>query len=217
MFSDPAPLEALLQRFGRVNRGRATRQLSPVFVHTQPTDDADLKPYDAELVRRGLQVLESKCASQAIDESIVSEMLGEVYSDAVATRWQTEYEQHAELFCQQLNSILPYESADDSLRHKFYELFDGYQILPIKLENEYRDTVETAGYLAASGYLVNVSGAQYHQLRTKGLLCERGEKDFFHIADVPYDKEYGLDIASGIANKKAKEDYIKEDYIDEEV
>lgn len=211
LFTDPAPLEALLQRFGRVNRGRAARELRPVWVHTQPTDDKDLLPYDAELVRRGLDVLQRHCVERPIDESIVSSMLGEVYADTVAARWQADYVQHAQQFQRQLDAIQPYQSADEHLRHSFYDMFDGYQILPIDLENAYRDTVESAGYLAASGYLVNISSGQYHQLRTKGLVAERGEKDFFDVVHVPYSTEYGLDIAGGIAAK------ANEQYEDEEV
>ncbi|MCX7840815.1 MAG: CRISPR-associated helicase Cas3', partial [Anaerolineae bacterium] len=38
IFTDPAPLEALVQRFGRINRRRKQTDLAPVYVYCQPCD-----------------------------------------------------------------------------------------------------------------------------------------------------------------------------------
>jgi CRISPR-associated endonuclease/helicase Cas3 len=61
MITDAAPLDALAQRFGRVNRWRPTdpgaRELKPVFVVAPPEVDRECRPYSADIVRRSYQAL----------------------------------------------------------------------------------------------------------------------------------------------------------------
>lgn len=55
MITDAAPLDALIQRFGRVNRRRPDdlrkRMLAPVYVIAPPEQDGACKPYTAQVVR----------------------------------------------------------------------------------------------------------------------------------------------------------------------
>ncbi len=60
MVTDAAPLDALVQRFGRVNRGRHSlddRVLRPVHVLEPPMEDAALRPYDPAVVRASYAAL----------------------------------------------------------------------------------------------------------------------------------------------------------------
>ncbi len=71
------PLEALLQRFGRVNRGQpAGSPLKPVYVCTQPDDGQHV--YRAELVQAALGVLQG-LNGQVVDEAQVDALLAAVY------------------------------------------------------------------------------------------------------------------------------------------
>ncbi|MGA1796528.1 MAG: hypothetical protein ACMUIL_11785 [bacterium] len=54
MITEPAPLEALVQRFGRVNR-RGRTGVVPVHVLTHSIDDEMV--YDADLVSRAISIL----------------------------------------------------------------------------------------------------------------------------------------------------------------
>jgi CRISPR-associated endonuclease/helicase Cas3 len=55
MITDAAPLDALVQRFGRVNRRRLEdprkRTLAPVYVIASPEQDGACRPYSARVVR----------------------------------------------------------------------------------------------------------------------------------------------------------------------
>ena len=59
LFTDLAPLEALLQRCGRVNRGRR-HALCPVTVFRGPIEDE--RPYSEALLRAALAVLDPSFA-----------------------------------------------------------------------------------------------------------------------------------------------------------
>ena len=57
MITDAAPLDALIQRFGRINRKRTeetvrTKLRKPIYVLPPPTDEKAAKPYDLEIIQR---------------------------------------------------------------------------------------------------------------------------------------------------------------------
>ncbi|NJO05929.1 MAG: CRISPR-associated helicase Cas3', partial [Chloroflexaceae bacterium] len=77
IFTDPAPLEALIQRFGRVNRNRRL-PLTDVHVCREPIPEQNLRPYDTRLLHGTLAVLEPQ-QGQPIDEAAVSDWLDALY------------------------------------------------------------------------------------------------------------------------------------------
>lgn len=165
LYTDPAPLEALLQRFGRVNRGRsAGSPLLPVHVFTQPSADGDKPylPYDQTLIEDSVRVLTEYCADKPIDEAQVTEMLGQIYTGVTLETWERDYRGSAQDFITGiLNVMKPFQSAGDDVKGKFYKLFDGIEVLPQSLLSAYQDAREHNGYLDASQYLVNISYGVY--------------------------------------------------------
>lgn len=60
MITDAAPLDALIQRFGRVNRKRTKETIGtykPVYVLPPPENEKEAKPYDLETINRSYEVL----------------------------------------------------------------------------------------------------------------------------------------------------------------
>ncbi len=204
LYTDPAPLDALLQRFGRVNRGRPDKTLCPVQVFRQPVGMKESKPYNADLVQAGLDVLEHYCDDKAIDEALVTTMLGDIYQGDIERRWQQEYDSTARKFTMVLRNMQPFQSASPDIYHQFYRLFDGTQILPLDCLEEYLDAIERRDYLGASQYLVNVSWGQHGQIKQAGLNKGHEENEFADHVDIPYDREWGLDIAGALAAKRAE-------------
>lgn len=200
LYTDPAPLEALLQRFGRVNRGRLTPQLCPVCVFTEPTSANGKEPYlpyMAILVQRSLAVLGQYCAEQAIDEKLVTTMLGEIYQAEVAAEWRKDYDAQAKQFAEViLGGLKPFQSAGIEQWEEFMKMFEGVEVLPVDFENEYYDSIQKAGYLAASQFLVNISKRQFAEFKGYCLIVpgEEGKGGYVEHIKVDYDPENGLDL-----------------------
>lgn len=214
IYTDPAPLDALLQRFGRVNRGRKEIDQVPVYVFRLPSPEAtDAKaylPYDMEVIQRSMEVLERECADRPIDESRVTDMLDQIYSDStIAAEWTGKYRSSERDFTNVLNTLQPFTSTDSP--GDFYKLFDGREVLPVDLEKDYYAALDNGSYLDASQYLVSISNGQYQEFAQDYKLIrkpiDRSEGFVDHI-DVPYSTEFGLDLdgkRKQMKNEKAVE------------
>ncbi|MBA2714568.1 MAG: CRISPR-associated helicase Cas3' [Rubrobacteraceae bacterium] len=189
IFTEPAPLDALLQRFGRVNRGMRY-DLSDVHVFREPREKP--RPYDELLVQRTLDILERE-NGKPIDEKRVSSLLNEIYAGEVSERWKAQFEETSRIFrrvC--IGRLFPYQS-DMELGQEFYKMFDGAEVVPAVLEQQFLKAREEN--LLASGELpVTVSWAQLMRLVRAKLV--RSSEDWVKVVDVPYDEEYGLRLDS---------------------
>ena len=190
IFTDPAPLDALLQRFGRINRGMRY-DLSNVHVFREPREET--LPYDELLVQRTLGILERE-NGDPVDERQVSNLLDEIYAGEVSERWKAEFEETSKIFRRAcIGRLFPYQS-DRELGQEFYKMFDGTEVVPAALEREFLKLREEN--LLASGELpVTVSWAQLARLDRAKLA--RPSEDWVKVVDVPYDEEYGLKLGSG--------------------
>jgi CRISPR-associated endonuclease/helicase Cas3 len=95
MITDAAPLDGLIQRFGRVNRRRshdAIGTLKPVYIIAPPDDDKAILPYDADIVRQSFAALPDD--GEPLREAEVQDRIDTVYPEVeipeVATHfiWQ---------------------------------------------------------------------------------------------------------------------------------
>lgn len=81
MVTDSAPLDSLIQRFGRINRRRTresiqNRTLKPVHVIAPPTDAKECLPYQKELVQKSFDQLPD---GQVLHEEQIQRILDEAY------------------------------------------------------------------------------------------------------------------------------------------
>lgn len=186
LFSDPAPLEALIQRFGRVNRGRRG-DLAPVHVFTEPADGQGV--YLPELVTGALEVLREQ-DGRPVDEGLVQSWLDGIYAGSVGRAWSERYEKAAADFrAAFLANLRPFASGTE-LEESFARLFDGTEVLPACLEGEYRSLVRGRP-IEASRLLVPIRWGRWQAiLRSRGVLSAPGQ--WPRVVDVPYSPEWGL-------------------------
>lgn len=185
--SEPAPLEALVQRFGRVNRrGRkGEKGIVPVIVLTQPGEGQ--RVYRDELVQRGLEQLKAN-AGVEIDDLLVSDWLDQVYDSELLKHFRDQVRRSAKEFKETAIDTLKAFARDEALEHKFDELFDGIQVLPKCFQAQYEEELEYSP-IEARGLLVNAP-----RWITAGLreYVEWSETLKLFIANLPYDSEIGM-------------------------
>ncbi len=190
IYTDPAPLEALLQRFGRINR-RRLKEAAPVCVFREPVPERKL-PYDPLLIRASLSVLE-KHKGQMIDEAQTSKWLDEIYDNSdISIPWEEKYQSTYSDFCASTLATLRAFQANPGLEEIFYKAFDSVDVLPMGLSSDYEAVRET-NPLEASQLFVSLRWGQYAMLKSKGLARE---SDDHHLKEVDayYDSDTGLDL-----------------------
>ncbi len=199
LFSDPAPLEALLQRFGRVNRlGRRPPAPVCVFKNIDPVFGRVYHPI--EQVCRTLEVLDSVSKGSLpegllIEESHLAGWLDSVYQGDVLQAWDQAFEETRREFRRNfLGTLLPFQS-NPAIEGEFDRLFDGTEVLPEVFCEEYTTLRDSERFLEADRLLVPISWGYYSQLVARGQVLS-GDKTFPAVAQVPYDSDLGLVLGS---------------------
>ena len=187
IYTEPAPLEALVQRFGRINRRRKQKGLAPVHVFRQPDDGQ--KIYDPELVQRTLSILERE-HERPIDESAIGAWLDEIYSGEVEARWREEYKNAADNFDRTCVRTMRPFAADEGLEAAFYKAFDGLEVLPASLYDEYK-TLSDEEPIRAGELLVPISWGRFHALRSGDRVLPRNGREPYRIK-AAYNSAVGL-------------------------
>ncbi len=193
LYTDPAPLEALLQRFGRVNR-KGGRGLADVHVFRESDKASRFIYRPAEQIDQTLAVLEAQVHTQGqgfpIDESRLQDWLDAVYTGSVRAAWIQVFEQQAEEFRENfIHDLLPFRG-NPGLASEFDRLFDGLEVLPESLFDEWECLRETRP-LEADALLVPISWGQYYMLRNQGRLLP-ADQGIPPVVRAPYSPDQGL-------------------------
>ena len=184
LFTDPAPIEALIQRFGRINRGRRGG-LRDVFVtHGGAMDGSGV--YEHWAVSHAIDILRPH-AGQAVHEKVVQQWVDCAYEPIREPwqRWLGDKMREARTAVLRANHPL---ASNDDLAKTFDKLFDGCEVVPACHWDEYRQ-VSKDEPLRAPFFKVPISFGQRKRLERLGRLHSRGDD---LVADVPYDARRGL-------------------------
>lgn len=182
MITDTAPLDALIQRFGRVNRKRTQATigtLKPVYVIMPPETEGEAKPYELDVLKASFDALPDNAV---LHERDVQGLIDRVFPDVdnilidkdaiyVNGRWRIE-----------------------KLVHKPKSvLFDALEIDSMVCITETdRQAYEQTGYEERMAYEIPV---RYHSIAHNGLArSEVGNKPFV-VPDKAYDTALGLQMA----------------------
>lgn len=161
LFSEPAPLDALIQRFGRVNRKRR-KGICPVYV-CRKGGEYDGYIYPQHIVQETLRVLEGV---SILREAELQQMLDEVYPDWLDRR---KYLETREGFMDSLRRLKPFMAFKEEEK-AFYEKFAGVSVMPASSRSEYEEHMSRFELVEAEQLFVPLSIGSFHKLLNEGLL-----------------------------------------------
>ncbi|WP_205502507.1 CRISPR-associated helicase Cas3' [Rufibacter psychrotolerans] len=179
MITQCAPIDALIQRFGRINRKRTPHTIGeykPVYVLAPPPSENDAKPYESEILQRSYSALPDQ---ELLDERSLQERI-----DAVFPTIEDVTVEKEAIFCQSRWRI-------DKLQHKaktaLLEKLDIDSVTCITQADQ--EAYEAAEYEDRMQFEIPV---RYHTIAYRKLDQSLLGTRPFIIPDCAYDPEKGL-------------------------
>ncbi len=188
LFSEPAPIDALIQRFGRVNRKRQKGICDVIICKDGGENDHYI--YSKDKVERTLRAFEDV---DVLYESKIQSLIDEVYNEGYDEKEREKFEKAKKLFERHLQSIVPFIE-NPSSRQEFNELFKSIEVVPECYEEDFWEKIENREYYDAKAYIAQIRHNQFARLHKDGQLYER--KRFGQLGQwfikVRYDETLGL-------------------------
>ncbi|MGW4365459.1 CRISPR-associated helicase Cas3' [Nocardia takedensis] len=159
-----APLEPLIQRFGRINR-IAAGPPADVVVHPprfrQRPGSADEWAdgvYEREPTEHTMTIL-TRHHDTALDEQLLTSWLNDIYATPWGDRWLDTVNAHKESFARLLQFEGVFDGDRDQLGEQFEDMFDGVEAILAEDVNDYTEALASvtdrrAGRLLGSQYLI---------------------------------------------------------------
>jgi len=219
IYTEPAPLDALIQRFGRVNRKRQ-KGLAECFVFAEANPDDKFIYADRDVVSRTLDKLRyAEATGGMLMESALAGYLQHVYQ-GWEPEAQADYNHHLNMMEYNLKHILQPFSADPTREEEFYKQFDGVPVVPQSLEAEYRQRLAQFNFIEAEALTVSLSARRFRgelsrkfierQTAVAVFAHAKGNEESlksipFYVINRPYSTDLGLQFPKGITRDDFEE------------
>ncbi|MCQ1536945.1 CRISPR-associated helicase Cas3' [Methanosarcina sp. KYL-1] len=191
LFSEPAPIDALVQRFGRINRkGWEAKIIKPVYVFEQGSEKDTYVYKNQELVSKSLELLSKE---SILGESRIQKLVDEVYSNGYQGSDLASLEMVKKTFPKFHSKIFPFMNEKEN-QEEFYNLYQSVEVVPTQFKLEYLEEIENKRYFEAMKYVVSISIGQYKKLIHNNQIEIDSDMIF---ASVDYSSELGLLLDSG--------------------
>ncbi len=187
LFTEPAPIDALIQRFGRINR-KSKKGICDVHI-SKEGGKSDKYIYSTEKVERTINAFTS-VADNILHESKIQSLIDEVYGEGYDDEEQATFDKAKRCFEQHLRNIVPFIE-DLSGRDEFEGLFKSIPVVPMTYKDEYSAHIESKEFYEAMSYLAQIQEYQFARLCRDDLLSKDKELKQWFI-NVCYDENLGL-------------------------
>jgi len=189
LYTEPAPIDALIQRFGRVNRKGWEKQIiAPVNILSEGSDK-DKYIYTKELVNRTIEKLKEV---DLLEEDMIQEIVDDIYKEGYVGKDKEDFEKVKENFKLFYNEVVPF-IYEKTKEEDFYSLFKSYDVVPFQYKLEYLDEIKNGRYLEAIGYFTSISIGQFKKLKNENRIEMDGDNKTYFV-NAKYTSELGLII-----------------------
>ncbi len=190
ILSEPAPLDALVQRFGRVNRqGWKYNKISDVYVLTEGSenDRKIYKPYS--VVEESIKIL-NNLNGEKLKESAVPDLVSTAYS-RIKEELLKEIEKYKGIALELFETLQPLKKTESE--EHFYRMFQGLEVVPKEYYEKAIEAAEKGRGIEIYRYLVPIPYWKYFALQNKfGNVFEYDSRHRITVANLKYNSELGL-------------------------
>ena len=190
ILTEPAPLDALIQRFGRVNRqGWKEKRVADVYVLTDGSekDENVYKPYD--VVRESIKILEN-LDGQELKESLIPNLVSKAYSK-IKNQLAKEIEKHKLIALELFEGLQPLKKTESE--HQFYRMFQGLEVVPVRFADKVIELIKSGRGIEVYRYLVPLPYWKFFALKDKfGEVFTYDRNHKIIVANLKYTHEIGL-------------------------
>lgn len=215
LFTSPAPIDALIQRFGRINR-KCKKGICPCFIFRESGEKDHFIYKNREVIDRTIEAFEM---IQRQGNGVIREDTLQKYIDYVYPNWaedeKVEYDDTKRIFEKFiLEEMAPLKYSEQN-EEDYYRQFDGQKVLPISLSEEYQQYLSEYEFIKADSLLVSVSTGRLMSLLHIGFVELKSfayplkdnikmKKEF--VVKTPYSQELGLQFNIDDNNEHLVED-----------
>lgn len=194
IYTEPAPIDALIQRFGRVNRKRK-KGICPVIVFREANDN-DKFIYNTELTEKTLKVFEKIVleANGIIEEEKLQQYIDEVYETWEPTNYEN-FKRVYDLLTHTVNQLKPMIHSKDA-EEDFYKQFDGIKVLPQCFHQQFINRLERFDFIGAERLKVQIRKNLYaawmfrDNIRKQSFIFEKKDGKLLEIKYLVVNKKY---------------------------
>lgn len=197
IFTEPAPIDALIQRFGRVNRKR-TKGICNCIIFRE-NNKADKYIYHLETIEKTIKVFDKIILE---NNGILDEGLMQNYIDFVYDYWadedKAEFDQKYQYLTEALQELSPLIK-NKHTEEEFFSQFDGIKILPQSQKESYVSCLERFDFIRAESLKVQIRKGRFiswikkQHIKRDEYAFEGNQK----ITNIPYyitNKVYNSDL-----------------------
>lgn len=186
LFTEPAPIDALIQRFGRINR-KGKKGICDVHICNQG-GKSDSFIYSTEKVERTKNAFAQ--VNDVLYESKIQGLIDEVYGNDYNEDERAKFEDAKRMFEQHVESIFPFIEGKSG-RDEFENLFKSFEVVPIKFKDTYLAHIDAKEYYEAMAYVAQIRDYQFAKLCRENLL-NKDDTNPQRFINVCYDETLGL-------------------------
>lgn len=183
IYTEIAPVDALLQRFGRVNRLNQHRRPVPVYVACLFDEARVGHVYSLERIAATLRSAPDR---GLLFPAVETEWVRSTYGDGYTVQEEERYNAARASFEDTADALRPLYTGDD---REFNDLFDSYEVVPTRFRVSYEAALRQQRFYEAAGYVISLPRSTFMAMES---WTEPSAQNRVFYLDRRYDPDRGL-------------------------